>query len=365
LAGLLSHRLLVPCEGLAGLAAAGRESAGRESAVRESMEEFNPRDVWKKLTMLEVPEQCGDAQPGDKCHQLVTWSLEKGLTDYPEWFVTYKKSIYKERNRRAIQEILYNKGKAGCIKPCPTIAPLTKAQKAHAAQLLAKKAEAEEKAQAEAQAQAEAKTRKEAEEKAREAKDAEARALEKARQEAEDLAKAAEAQARRNAQTQADIDKAEAELAALDGMDSSESLHGGLEALKVEKRHHLESLQAHLRVEKNQEVSKKEAAEQARNAAEELARRDAEAEAQAQKDADAAKEKSAEEVRKESEESARNDEEVENQARKEVDEKEWDKWAAKETPIQTDSLEDMSPQELKEYLDHPGKLEKYASSLGK
>merc|ERR1740121_2737886 len=297
------------------------------------MEEFNPKDVWKKLTMIETPEppeQCGDAQPGDKCYQLVTWSLSRGLTEYPEWFTTFKKSVYKDKNFRAIQEILYSKGKAGCIKPCPTVVPRkapkrTPAQLAQAAKAEKAQREADAQAQKEAEEAAEkqAQARKEAAETAREAKEAEARAEERAKQEAEDRAGAAEAQALKVAETRAEADKVKAELAALDGMDGLDA--PSLEALRAEKLRHLESLEAHLHVEMNQEASKKEVAEKARHAAEALAGEDAEAPAQ-----------------------------------KEADEKEGRKQA-----LEPDKLEDMSPELLEEYLRHPEDIERLVSQRGK
>jgi len=319
LAGLLGQSFL-PCEGISGMVVV---------AQRESMEVEDPKDVWKKLTMLEQPDPadvCHDAVQGDKCYQLVKWSLEQGLQDHPEWFTTFKKSVYKERNFKAIQEILHNKGKANCSKPCPVaVAARPKPPKRSASQLAqAAKADKE----AEEKAQKEAELIKEAKAKATEAMQAERRAEEEATHKADDLGKAAEAQAQKEAETQAEIDKVKAELSTLEAMDNFDS--PSLEALRAEKRKHLDSLQAHLHVEMNQEVAQREAAEQARKAAAELLRRDTEADARAEKEAD----------------------EKENLYEPTVQ------------PMYRQSLEDMSPERFNDYLSyHPEELDKYTSKL--
>jgi DNA repair exonuclease SbcCD ATPase subunit len=326
LAGLLGQSFL-PCEGISGLRADLSES-------RVLSESDHPRDVWRQLTMLEQnssqPEQCEDAKPGDKCHQLVTWSLERGLVDHPEWFTTFKKTVYKERNFKAIQQILHDKGKAGCLKPCQP-EKRSKPPKKSAAQLAQEK-EAEEKAKKEAEAQ------KEAEEQAQEAKEAERRAEEKAAQEAEDAAKAAAAQAQKEAETKAEIEKVKAEIAALDAMDHFNA--PSLEALKKEKHEHLESLETHLHVEMNQEGSKEQVAEKANRKLQELLMKDAEkdatADAKAQKEAD------------------------EKEALRRAEEADF---VQPLEPMQKQNLEDMSPAKLAEYLNHPEEIEDYANYI--
>ncbi|CAK0803951.1 unnamed protein product, partial [Prorocentrum cordatum] len=60
-------------------------------------------------------------EEGDKCHGLVTWCLEEGLEEHPEWFTAFRRSASRERNFKQIQGILHGMGKGGCGRPCSTL----------------------------------------------------------------------------------------------------------------------------------------------------------------------------------------------------------------------------------------------------
>ncbi|CAK0867036.1 unnamed protein product, partial [Prorocentrum cordatum] len=58
------------------------------------------------------PGGCSDAVPGDRCHQFVTWALEKGVEQHPDWFPSFQRSDSDVQKFRQIQEALHSKGKA-------------------------------------------------------------------------------------------------------------------------------------------------------------------------------------------------------------------------------------------------------------
>jgi len=75
--------------------------------------------------VMEVPAQapatepeCRDAAPGDRCHEVVAWSLSQGLEAHPDYFPSFYRSISEEYNFKQIQEILHSRGTGGCSKPC-------------------------------------------------------------------------------------------------------------------------------------------------------------------------------------------------------------------------------------------------------
>jgi len=78
--------------------------------------------VAEQPAKQEASEECHDAAPGERCHELVQWSLDRATeqgADYnPEWFPTYDGSRSAEYNFKQIQEVLYYRGAAECRKPC-------------------------------------------------------------------------------------------------------------------------------------------------------------------------------------------------------------------------------------------------------
>ena len=49
--------------------------------------------VWRRAGPV---GDCLDAVPGDACHKFVTWALDRGLEEHPEWFPSFKRSDSEE-----------------------------------------------------------------------------------------------------------------------------------------------------------------------------------------------------------------------------------------------------------------------------
>lgn len=112
----LLGQLVLPCQGISFDVVARRGSI--ERGVPES---------WQEPVALDEDERsnpddgCLDAEDGDSCYELVTWCLEKGLQEHPEWFTTFKPTTSRVRNFKQIQGILHSKGKGRCGRPCSTL----------------------------------------------------------------------------------------------------------------------------------------------------------------------------------------------------------------------------------------------------
>ncbi|CAK0820544.1 unnamed protein product, partial [Prorocentrum cordatum] len=63
-------------------------------------------------------EVCEDAVPGDRCHAIVQWALDKGLQEHPDWFPRFDSSFPEELKFKHLQQILHSRSKGGCGKPC-------------------------------------------------------------------------------------------------------------------------------------------------------------------------------------------------------------------------------------------------------
>jgi len=97
------------------------EEAKPEAVPAAPAEEAKPMEAPAPAATERVvpsPGGCLDAVPGDRCHEFVTWVLEKGLEQHPDWFPSFKRSDSDKQNFKQVQEILHSKSKAGCGKPC-------------------------------------------------------------------------------------------------------------------------------------------------------------------------------------------------------------------------------------------------------
>ncbi|CAK0841365.1 unnamed protein product, partial [Prorocentrum cordatum] len=62
--------------------------------------------------------ECRDAAPGDRCHEVVAWSLSQGLEAHPDYFPSFHRSASEVYDFKQMQEILHSRGTGGCSKPC-------------------------------------------------------------------------------------------------------------------------------------------------------------------------------------------------------------------------------------------------------
>ncbi|CAK0820545.1 unnamed protein product, partial [Prorocentrum cordatum] len=65
-------------------------------------------------------EVCEDAVPGDRCHAIVQWALDKAWLpeEHPDWFPRFDSSFPEELKFKHLQQILHSRSKGGCGKPC-------------------------------------------------------------------------------------------------------------------------------------------------------------------------------------------------------------------------------------------------------
>lgn len=80
--------------------------------------------VLDSLPPAALEEDCTHALAGDRCHRAVTYALERGVAEHPEWYPEFQRSSSNEgdsaeRDFRSMQEVLHNLNKAGCGRPCP------------------------------------------------------------------------------------------------------------------------------------------------------------------------------------------------------------------------------------------------------
>jgi len=71
-----------------------------------------------------LEEDCVNVVAGDRCHRAVTYALERGVAEHPEWYPAFQRSSSSERRSaerdfRKMQEVLHDLNKAGCGRPCP------------------------------------------------------------------------------------------------------------------------------------------------------------------------------------------------------------------------------------------------------
>lgn len=111
----LGHFFLA-CQGISLDAVAGRGPSGRGAS-----------ELWREPAALDRADRsnpddgCLDAEFGDRCYELVTWCLDKGIKERPDWFTAFRPTASRERDFKQVQGILHGKGKAGCGRPCSTL----------------------------------------------------------------------------------------------------------------------------------------------------------------------------------------------------------------------------------------------------
>jgi hypothetical protein len=112
---LLGH-LVLACQGLS-----LDVVAGRGSSERGAVELRQEPAALDRADLSNPDDGCLDAEFGDRCYELVTWCLDKGLKEHPDWFAAFSPTASRERDFKQVQGILHGKGKAGCGRPCSTL----------------------------------------------------------------------------------------------------------------------------------------------------------------------------------------------------------------------------------------------------